>query len=816
MGNARTYVAESSFRPGIAACALALFSGPLFFGLARAASLGDEDVRSFLGQPLDVRVAIRAAPDQLIDLSCIEARGGDDPQPLPRGNLRIDQTLTSRTLIVRTTTPIEHSGFKLDVRVNCGGETASRSYTLAIPAIPQIAYTTNAAPAAIEVSPTPTASSKSAAPAPALPPQLSGGTSLAIVWTSAAGETLRAIARGLYPASVALQDAYIEKMRSANPGLDQRPDQPLDGGVKITLPDLRVFANESPRYAEQQAVASPPAQTPRRERVAKEQPARAAAPPTVAAATPEPVLPPANSSIPPAPRVAAAPPSTPKKAAESGGSFVLRLSGAEMDLSRSRGVTETMRAGLRDKQLTLDADDQVAAFLALKNTVKELESRINEMQLTLSKATQLSTSPSPSPAKPVAAPPAPTASVAPAAALPVQPAPPVKPAAVVADPVPLPAPSPSVALPDKPAAKETTPATVAPVSRPETPPQAIKPQPETRPLRPAPKVEDEPWWNSIWVWAAAGLLAVAAIIMLLVRKRAANNAAASLQSGTTSGFSDWASEPAPEEDEASTIRDMVARRGNGAAAPMEDEDFESTITPPEASFEEPAARYAAPVQISSGAIPQLPQRIGGPDEDGTASLELDTRPGIHIDFPLLGDEGAEDRARRLHYMEERFPELANKSIGVDEPDSIIDAARHYFEDDKIQQSCELLTYAFEEHPGQLRFWLALFEIHRLERKVTEFNVLAMRFKNVHGGTDAWPKVQHIGRDLDPLNPLYSAALGQLGVPEDQEFDPIAENWLNVPMDFTSDALMAELRRGLLDEHGVEPAELKRLSVASYS
>ena len=39
------------------------------------------------------------------------------------------------------------------------------------------------------------------------------------------------------------------------------------------------------------------------------------------------------------------------------------------------------------------------------------------------------------------------------------------------------------------------------------------------------------------------------------------------------------------------------------------------------------------------------------------------------------------------------------------------------------------------------------------------------------------------------------------------FDPLAENWLNAPMDFTTDALAASLRAGLLADAGVADADL---------
>src|SRR6185503_11690997 len=63
--------------------------------------------------------------------------------------------------------------------------------------------------------------------------------------------------------------------------------------------------------------------------------------------------------------------------------FVLRLSGGEVDLSRSLGVDERTRAQLRERLQLLDSDDQVAALLALRHSVKQLESRVAELQLKL-------------------------------------------------------------------------------------------------------------------------------------------------------------------------------------------------------------------------------------------------------------------------------------------------------------------------------------------------------------------------------------------------------------------------------------------------
>ena len=39
------------------------------------------------------------------------------------------------------------------------------------------------------------------------------------------------------------------------------------------------------------------------------------------------------------------------------------------------------------------------------------------------------------------------------------------------------------------------------------------------------------------------------------------------------------------------------------------------------------------------------------------------------------------------------------------------------------------------------------------------------------------------------------------------FDPLAENWLNAPMDFTTDALAASLRAGLLADAGIPETDI---------
>ena len=595
---------------------------------SHALSLGDATINSFIGEPLDVRIAVESGPDELLVASCVSAavRRGEQNPPvfLPERRIKIEETLKAKALRLRAAEPFDEAIVRLQVRVTCAEQSpVTRDYLLV---------------------------------------------------------------------------------------LDPRPVTPA-AVIKIG-----------------QAVADNTAQAP----AVSNAPATRASTPAAPAAPPSPAPVTAKSAGADKPAI------TNAKTAAPQGEFRLRLSGAELDLSRSRGFTEAMRGNLRDQQFILDADDQVVALLTLKNTVKQLESRLNQMQLKLNTQAQ---------------------SLA---------------AAAIAE------------VPEKSA---TAPAQAA------LPPVAQE-KPVTPPVksasRPTPPVSEEPWWTPPRIRLAPILVLVlgAAWWWLRRRRRAQPDARASASAlprgEIPDAFSDWANVSDSDIEPDPVI---------GSTAPQPAE------VPRRASRREPLPPAVMPAHAD--VLDDMP-----------ASLELDMRPTTEVDFPLMVEESGEDKERRRRYIEMRYPEVANKTVTVDEPDSVIDAARQYFEEGQVQRAAELLTYAFEERPGQLRFWLALFEIYRLERMTAEFCELAAHFRDFHSGTDVWPKVQHIGRDLDPSNSLVAAALGRLGLPVDREFDAIAENWLNAPMDFTSSVLMAELRRSLLGEYGVDSAELQRLQPAT--
>ncbi|HEX4943961.1 MAG TPA: hypothetical protein VFV55_06375, partial [Usitatibacteraceae bacterium] len=210
--------------------------------------------------------------------------------------------------------------------------------------------------------------------------------------------------------------------------------------------------------------------------------------------------------------------------------------------------------------------------------------------------------------------------------------------------------------------------------------------------------------------------------------------------------------------------------------------------------------------------------MGGRARDGSAGStvskhRLATQSGASPASDVPDTDPAKLRRR---YIEERFPEIAGGTIAPDDPDSVVKAARLFYEDGTPPRAVELLKFAIEENPAAVKPWLALFEIYRLEGLAQEFAALAGRFREHHQPGDIWRKVQFIGRDIDPRNPLYRDApfdnLETIGYPATKgrgpvSFDPLAENWLDAPMDFATDAFASRLRAGILADAGVNEADL---------
>jgi hypothetical protein len=235
-----------------------------------------------------------------------------------------------------------------------------------------------------------------------------------------------------------------------------------------------------------------------------------------------------------------------------------------------------------------------------------------------------------------------------------------------------------------------------------------------------------------------------------------------------------------------------------------------------------------PASVKPADVPAAPAPVSDLDEAEAlmrAAGGLDAQaPETPLDHRVVADSdaslatrvpGADPVALRRRYIEERFPEIVAGTIALDNPESVVKAARLSYEDGALARAVELLQFCVEEKPAMMKPWLALFEIFRLEGLSGEFAELAGRFREHHAASDNWRKVQFIGRELDPQNPLYRDeafnSLETIGHPPPQRvpvtFDPLAENWLNAPMDFTTDALSSGLRAALLADAGLQDADL---------
>ncbi|MCL4690683.1 MAG: tail protein X, partial [Burkholderiales bacterium] len=621
----------------------------------------DQRGHALQGQPLEATAPLEAAGGVPRAECFRQARPEGTALPsLPRASFRVERDGGAWRLRIRTRAAVSDPAIVLRVEAGCAGEpVASRAYEILLDPPP------------------------AEAPSPPL--------------VTVAGDSLVSIATAIYPRRPAVRDAYVGAIRAANPAVaGLGAAEPLPPGTAITLPELRRFSLSLAATPPAPQATPPAASGPAAPKAAPAREAtRAQAPKATQSASPKAAPPESPKAAPPASPPAApkaTPPATPPREPAKPGEFVLRLSAPAVDLTRSRGIDDRTRAQLRERLLILDADDQVAALLAMRNSLRQLEGRVAELQLKLS--TLPPSLPAPAPAAPAPKP---------------EPAPPA------AKPESTPAPQPAPAAPEAPKAA--------------SPPKPAAPaRPVVTPPPPASTVDDG---VPAWLWAVLAL--VVAGIAAIAWKLASGRRKPAVPVATA------ATPPAHSDLDA-------------AAAMME------TAAPP-------APEHRVVAQSDSSLSTNVP--------------------------------GADPVMLRRRYIEERFPEIASGTIAPADPDSVVKAARLFYEDGALARAVELLQFAVEENPRTLKPWLALFEIFRLEGLAGAFGELAGRFRVHHGASDYWRKVQFIGRELEPGNALYIEAavdhLETIGPAAARKaapvtYDPLAETWLNAPMDFTTDAL----------------------------
>jgi len=709
-----------------AAFALAAACGP-----AHALALGGVEVGSALGEPLEARIAVTAAPGEALRGACFSMAPQARQGPLAGATLELRHHRGGADLLVHGRSAVSQPSIALAITIACPGSSVpSRQVQIPIPLQPRAAPLEAVAPPAAEGVAAPATGGIAA-------PHVETITTLPVQ----PGDTLGGIARDIFPGNRAAREDYLAAMREANPPLRAfGDDAELPANATVALPDLRTFPRRAhkPRI-EVASSAAPPRATAN----------RAALPPVAQRPAPAPRERLAvRSDSPPRAASAPAPATRPRLKVEAPpAGFQLKLSGPVMDLSPTRKVSEAERARLRQQLRVLDADDRMAALLAMREQIRRLEGEVSELRLKIAQA-------------PASMPAAPSRTHAPAPPAPVPVPTPHAPApAVSARPAPAP-PAPAVAkppVPTTPAREPSPPKPPAPAgpaleaSRSPTP--AASPQPTARastetaatmadakkesPATPrvvAPPPESAAsWYGSTWLVAAALALVLAALAVLLWRR-----------------FGPSAAEP--------EALDAQAESGGEDSAPEESTEFliaEEIPTPAPAEAQQAAAVLEVPEWTDTTRFVA----------DGETDL-------------------------RQRYLEERFPEIVSGVLVMDDPASVVKVARLLCEDGAVARAVELLQLAVERDPGQAQTWLALFEIFRRERLAGEFATLARRFAALPGPPADWPKVQAAGHEIDPRNTLYGASA--------QPFDAAAENWLQVPAQAGGEALAAELRGGLME------------------
>lgn len=319
---------------------------------ASAIVFGELGLHSYLGQPLVADVAIGVGQGEQVDAGCLSL--GSPPVQsdaqlfyLTQAVLALEQVGAKLRLKITTSRSINEPYVKLLLQANCGQGHYVREFIALLD--PLEAPVVAQQPLAV-ARPSSIHQEMGSAGTGKLSPNTQGSDQPpGMAWDVRKGETLHAIASGFYPRQPRMQEKMVRVIRDANPDLrDIALQGPLPDGAVIRVPDLKSI---TPQVAlAQAALPAKPRQAP-----IADQPAAVAEKTTDLVRTHVP-------------------------ASVSEGEFRLKLSSGDLDMSLVGKMSEEQRQQLREKQLLLDADDQVANTLSMKNRIKQLEAQITELQ----------------------------------------------------------------------------------------------------------------------------------------------------------------------------------------------------------------------------------------------------------------------------------------------------------------------------------------------------------------------------------------------------------------------------------------------------
>ncbi|MBL8380450.1 MAG: hypothetical protein JNM79_21450 [Burkholderiales bacterium] len=168
---------------------------------------------------------------------------------------------------------------------------------------------------------------------------------------------------------------------------------------------------------------------------------------------------------------------------------------------------------------------------------------------------------------------------------------------------------------------------------------------------------------------------------------------------------------------------------------------------------------------------------------------------------LSVEEGADRAAAYKQEFEKRmFPEIATGRVKLDDARSIVVLARTYYQEDfDATKAIGLLEYALGRAADPMRIHLALLEVLRMERRVSEYQVTAQSFRRRYPeGATHWQLIAAYGRLLDPADAAYAG-------------DPVPgldldtpSNWLGSTLDMTKYVLGQKVAASLREVPALTP------------
>ncbi|MDP2828325.1 MAG: hypothetical protein Q8O37_06935 [Sulfuricellaceae bacterium] len=295
-----------------------------------ALMLGELKLHSWLGEPLRATIPLHAGADEQVDGTCFylgrPGQQDDYESYLTQGKLILEESAAGLTLRLTTSKPVNSPFLNIIIEARCGQGAQRREFVLLLDPLEQ--RSSSIPPRPVSIDATPVASVRE-------------GEGYIV----RASEAINDIVERLYPNDVQKQRRMAREIKKANPEFrDYSRKQLLPEGHSIRIPDLKVL----PQVPDEPVSVAPSA------------------------------LPPIKSA-PPAKLVGKSESQTRSAPV----TFRLQLSSGILDMSAVGSMSEEQRQFLREKQLLLESDDQVAAMMSIKNRILQLESTIEEMKLAL-------------------------------------------------------------------------------------------------------------------------------------------------------------------------------------------------------------------------------------------------------------------------------------------------------------------------------------------------------------------------------------------------------------------------------------------------